>query len=613
MKRILFFLALCALIIALYQRPDFPQRRLEGQTAANIPNAGENKPETSAKAYQTQATESQAGEAQTAHTKAADPEAAQAPLAEGTQTLSLANPQAEQAKAQEPGLAEKAEPEQAPGLQADANSANAQASTAMPQASAENPQTDPQAAPTSPKDSLSASRESDAQASPQASAQAQASKHPEKSANPQVAESPAAQGNENDDGTSSGTVQKGATLGQLLDEGSGGSIAHFLSAARKVFALKSLREGQPYLLVCDPATGSLKRFEYEIDSQRKLIVEETGPKEARAWIEAIVYDTRLSKAEGKISDNLFQAVADIGENAQLALKLAELFASEINFIRDLQPGDSFSVLLEKRSRDGQEKGYGRVLAARFVNRGKAYEAFLYRGPDGHLAHYNRKGENLRKTLLQAPLAFTRLSSRFSMNRRHPILGESRPHLGVDYAAPKGTPVKAVGDGLISRRGWAGGYGNQVVIQHNAGLESLYGHLAGFARGISQGSRVRQGQVIGYVGSTGLSSGPHLDFRLRQSGRFVNPQKAINPRSAPIAKASMADFERKARQALDWLESRRGLEDYDATAYLPEPQKISLEPEPEKKRKAERRRSSAKARERLNSKASENQEQAEERS
>lgn len=609
MKRILFFLALCALIIALYQHSDFPQRLLESQTAANIPNAGENKPEASAKAYQTQATESQAGEAQTARAKAADPEAAQAPLAEGTQTLSLANPQAEQANAQEPSLAEKAEPEQAPGLQADDNSANAQASAVMPQASAEKSQTDPQAAPTSPKDSVSASRESDAEAS----AQAQASEGPEESANPQVAENPAAQGNENDDGTSSGTVEKGETLGQLLDEGSGGSIAHFLGAARKVFALKSLREGQPYLLVCDPATGSLKRFEYEIDSQRKLIVEETGPKEARGRIEAIVYDTRLSRAEGKISDNLFQAVADIGESAQLALKLAELFASEINFIRDLQPGDSFSVLLEKRSRDGQEKGYGRVLAARFVNRGKAYEAFLYRGPDGHLAHYNRKGENLRKTLLQAPLAFTRLSSRFSMNRRHPILGESRPHLGVDYAAPKGTPVKAVGDGLISRRGWAGGYGNQVVIQHNAGLESLYGHLAGFARGISQGSRVRQGQVIGYVGSTGLSSGPHLDFRLRQGGRFVNPQKAINPRSAPIAKASMADFERKARQALDWLEGRRGLEDYDATAYLPEPQKISLEPEPEKKRKAERRRSSAKARERLNRKASENQEQAEERS
>lgn len=279
--------------------------------------------------------------------------------------------------------------------------------------------------------------------------------------------------------------------------------------------------------------------------------------------------TLLDTAEGVIGDNLFQAVADIGESPQLALRLAEMFGSEINFIRDLQEGDSFAVLLEKRYRDGEYKGYGRVLAARFTNKGKTYEAFLFRDGRNRPQHYNSKGENLHKTLLQAPLAFTRLTSRFTHSRRHPILGTRRPHLGVDYAAPTGTPVKAVGEGTVIRRGWAGGYGNQIIIRHTAGLESMYAHLSGYARGLKQGQRVRQGQVIGFVGSTGLSTGPHLDFRLRQNGKFINPVKAVNPRGKPVSSRSMRDFARTVALERDYLDGRRPLGDYTVDSIVPE--------------------------------------------
>ena len=335
-----------------------------------------------------------------------------------------------------------------------------------------------------------------------------------------------------------GTVEKGDTVSKII-EGNTSSGSHpYVSAARQVFSMRAFRTGQPYTIVVDPASGQLKRFEYEIDASRRLVVE--GAEEPVARVEPIEYVTTLAQVEATIDDNLFQAVADIGESPQLALTLGSLFGSEINFIRDLQPGDSFKVLVEKRYRDGKNRPQ----------------------------HYNAKGENLRKTLLQAPLAFTRVTSRFSHNRKHPILGYSRPHLGVDYGAPTGTPVKAVGDGVVTRRSWAGGYGNQVIIKHSAGLESMYSHLSGYARGLRNGQRVRQGQVIGFVGSTGLSSGPHLDFRLRQNGKFVNPAKAINPRGESVRKASMDRFRKTVEKERALLLGQTSLLEYDVDSIVP---------------------------------------------
>lgn len=271
--------------------------------------------------------------------------------------------------------------------------------------------------------------------------------------------------------------------------------------------------------------------------------------------------------------NLFQAVADAGESPQMALQLAELFGAEINFIRDLQEGDAFSVLVEKRYREGEYKGYGRILAAHFTNKGKTFEAYLFRDGNNKAQYYNRKGENLRKTLLQAPLAFTRLTSRFTMRRKHPILGYTRPHMGVDYGAPTGHPGQSRGRRGGDQAGLERWLRQQVIVKHVAGLESMYSHLSGYARGLRQGQKVRQGQVIGFVGSTGLATGPHLDFRLRQNGSFINPTKAINPRGAPISKKRMAAFEKVMAQELAYLKGQKPLAEYTVDSVVPE--KFSL--------------------------------------
>ncbi len=389
-----------------------------------------------------------------------------------------------------------------------------------------------------------------------------------------------------------GTVEKGDTVIKMLAGADSQATQEYINAARRVFSMRAFRDGQPYVVVTDAATGKVKRFEYEIDSRRRLVVE--GMEQPVARVEAIEYTTLLSTVNAVIDDNLFQAVADAGERPQLALRLAELFGSEINFIRDLQEGDSFVVLVEKRYREGEYKGYGRILAAHFTNKGKTFEAYLFREGKKSANYYNNKGENIRKSLLQAPLAFTRVTSRFTKNRLHPILGYTRPHEGVDYAAPTGTPVKAVGEGVVTQRGWSGGYGNQVIVRHGGGLESLYAHLSGYARGLKTGQKVRQGEVIGFVGMTGLATGPHLDFRLRQGGKFINPAKAINPRGEPVSKAAMPAFEKVMAQELALLKGEGGAAEYTVDSIVPdvmEQPQLEKTDEPEKKtekRKKKRR-------------------------
>ena len=385
-----------------------------------------------------------------------------------------------------------------------------------------------------------------------------------------------------------GTVEKGDTVIKMLAGADSQAAQEYINAAKRVFSMRAFRDGQPYVVVTDTVTGKVKRFEYEIDSRRRLVVE--GIEQPVARVEAIEYTTLLSTVNAVIDDNLFQAVADAGERPQLALRLAELFGSEINFIRDLQEGDSFSVLVEKRYRDGEYKGYGRILAAHFTNKGKTFEAYLFREGSRSASYYNSKGENVRKSLLQAPLAFTRVTSRFTKNRLHPILGYTRPHEGVDYAAPTGTPVKAVGEGVVTQRGWSGGYGNQVIVRHGGGLESLYAHLSGYARGLKTGQKVRQGEVIGFVGMTGLATGPHLDFRLRQSGKFINPAKAINPRGEPVSKGAMAAFEKVMAQELALLKGEQSAAEYTVDSIVPDQME---QPQPEKaaepEKKAEKRK------------------------
>jgi len=363
-----------------------------------------------------------------------------------------------------------------------------------------------------------------------------------------------------EDGTKeliSGTVAQGDTAAKLL----GSSVQNIVQASRKYYSLTNIRSGQPYIVVRDRETKALERFEYEIDAHRKLVVEMSGDV-FTSRVDPIAYDIRLALLQGTVESSLFQSVAAMGESPALAVVVADVFRWDVDFIRDVQDGDSFSILVEKRCRDGQFKTYGRVLGATFTNKGQLFEAFLFRGVSGNASHYSAKGESLRKVLLKAPLAFTRVTSGYSMGRKHPIFHDVRPHEGVDYAAPIGTPIKAVGDGVVSKKSWQGGYGNTVSLRHGAGLESQYGHMSGYARGLAVGARVRQGQVIGFVGMTGWATGPHLDFRLKQHGRFINPTKAVNPREDSIAPGQMKAFEERKTHIRNFVSSATPLYRYN---------------------------------------------------
>lgn len=352
-----------------------------------------------------------------------------------------------------------------------------------------------------------------------------------------------------------GTLRNGEDEDTIFKGADPSSRREFLSAARKYN--RSWLPGHFYSIVCD-GTGCIKRLEYEIDPRKRLVVEGDEPV---ARLENVSYRIALTGVVCIVRDDIFQAVADMGESPRLAAMLAEVFGTEINFLKDVHPGDSFAIAVEKRYQNGNYYGYGRIVAASFTSSGHTFETFLF-PTNGKDAYYNAKGENTHRAFLQAPLAVTRITSRFSMSRKHPILGYSRPHQGVDYAAPTGTPIKAVSDGVVTARGWGGQSGNRVIIAHADGLESLYSHLSGFARGLRNGSQVSQGQVIGFVGMTGLATGPHLDFRLRKNGQFIDPSKVLNPRSAPVGVSDKKKFRDVMAVEKEFLTGHKPLTEYD---------------------------------------------------
>ncbi|MDR3175637.1 MAG: M23 family metallopeptidase [Desulfovibrio sp.] len=342
-----------------------------------------------------------------------------------------------------------------------------------------------------------------------------------------------------------GEIARGDTMGGLLRQWlSPARIQSLLAACTDIYSLGRIRAGQPYLVHLEQ--GDLTRFEYEIDDTQRLVVTREIVGETSRWkasLEKIAYSVTLIKVEGAINSNLFDTMTQLGESPALAMRLADIFAWEINFIRDIQPGDSFRLLVEKRYRDGMFKGYGHIPVAEFINKKVRFEGFLFKDSFGNNAFFNAGGESLRRAFLKSPLAFTRISSRYSHARLHPILNTVRPHLGVDYAAPAGTPVRAVGSGTVTFRGYGQGAGNYITLKHPNGYESMYMHLNGFARGLKQGGRVRQGETIGYVGSTGYSTGPHLDFRLKRNGHFLNPEKVLSPRDESVSAAKLAEFKK----------------------------------------------------------------------
>lgn len=252
-------------------------------------------------------------------------------------------------------------------------------------------------------------------------------------------------------------------------------------------------------------------------------------------------DIHISYSEGIIDSSLFLAGQKAGLSESQIMELANIFGWDIDFILDIREGDKFNLIYEELHLDGDKYKNGRILAANFTNRGKKFSAVLYEEENGDTNYYSPEGESMRKAFIRTPVDFARISSHFNLRRKHPILHKIRAHKGTDYAASYGTPIKATGDGKIINARNKGGYGRTVIIQHGNKISTLYAHLSKYARGIKEGRRVKQGQIIGYIGSSGLASGPHLHYEFRVNGVHKNPLKVKLPDAAPIPKAQLARF------------------------------------------------------------------------
>jgi len=251
-------------------------------------------------------------------------------------------------------------------------------------------------------------------------------------------------------------------------------------------------------------------------------------------------DTVRTVVRGTIRGSLWNSMIDLGETPALIVNFAEILSYEVDFLTEVMEGDSFELLVDRCLVGSEFYKDGRVYAVHFKGQAGNYYGFFYQGPSGRWDYYNGKGQSLRKTVLRSPLQFAKVTSYFG-KRFHPILRTWRQHTGIDYGAPTGTPVSAIADGRIVMARRNGGYGNFVQIQHSGGLVSCYGHLSRYGAGTRAGRSVRQGQTVGYVGMTGLATGPHLHFEVRQGGKPVNPLKVIPPRAEPVAKQNMPEF------------------------------------------------------------------------
>lgn len=353
-------------------------------------------------------------------------------------------------------------------------------------------------------------------------------------------------------------VSTGDTLARILTSRGhdAATVSRLVAAAPSHNALSSIRAGKTIEITTD-GDGVLHEISYAQDPLRTLSIRRNEAGEfAGEVIEKQAFSiTRY--AEGVIDDSLFASGKRAGVSDGVILKMADVFGYDIDFALEVRSGDTFRVLYEEVLVDGQKIRDGNVLSAEFVNQGKTYQAVHYRGADGRSSYYTPDGMALRKAFLRSPVDFARISSRFNPNRRHPILHTIRAHRGVDYAAPRGTPVRATANGRVESAGNKGGYGKTIVLQHANRYSTLYAHLDRIAANVRNGARVTQGQIIGYIGSTGLSSGPHLHYEFRVGGMHVDPLKAKPAPAEPIAAADRQAFLAEAGKLLAMMDNLGG--------------------------------------------------------
>ncbi len=320
-------------------------------------------------------------------------------------------------------------------------------------------------------------------------------------------------------------------------------VGGLIAAWRSLPELQKLRPGEILELIFARDSQRLEKVRYQNMQGQVLATTRTGQGWTTSrYAKPVVVTSAL--ARGTIKDSLYQSAVDEDIDFELAWALVDIFAWDIDFFVDLRAGDHYAFLYDQHFRDGKLVGNGRVVAAHFHNGSTQHRAYYYQAPGKRADYYDDQGNSLRKVFLKSPLRYARISSGFSKRRLHPILKIYRPHPGIDYAAPTGTPVVAVGDGRVISRRWKNGYGRFIAIRHNSRYITSYGHLYRYASKIKVGSNVKQGQVIGYVGASGLASGPHLDFRMKKDGRFVNPLKNRLPAARPVPPNYLSDFKKR---------------------------------------------------------------------
>jgi murein DD-endopeptidase MepM/ murein hydrolase activator NlpD len=319
----------------------------------------------------------------------------------------------------------------------------------------------------------------------------------------------------------------------------GREAARLVADVKPAYDLARIRSGQTMTLFFE--NGRLRNLVYPVDRDHFLEAARASTGGFRGRIAAVPYDVRREIVRIRITSSLYEATLASGEMMELFEPLSRMFEYDVDFNRDIQPGDLLSAVLEKKYLDGKLAAYGDILAAELLNNGKSVRVVRYPAPDGGMGYFHPDGRSTRRMFLRCPLPFVRVTSRFGM-RSHPLLGYSQQHNGTDFGAPFGTPVRATASGVVTARGRDNGRGNHVAIRHANGFASQYFHLQSFAAGLRAGQRVEQGQVIGTVGSTGFSTGPHLHYGLTQNGRFLNPLRLQSPSVAPLPREKLAEFQ-----------------------------------------------------------------------
>jgi len=321
----------------------------------------------------------------------------------------------------------------------------------------------------------------------------------------------------------------------------GTEAANIFDASHEVYDLVSVRAGNDFRFFFDKVDGELGRIEYDIDKDTFLLILRGDLGQFTASVKAIRYEVEEVITSGVITSSLFETAQEQGLSANVILNFAHILSWDIDFASSVQAGDSFAVVYEKRWRDGKPAKPGKILAVRFTNNGNISYAFRYTNPNGVSDYYSEGGRELRRQFLKSPLDYSRITSGFSYSRFHPILQTFSAHQAIDYAAATGTPVSVTGNGTVTYAGWNGGYGRYIKVRNGGGYSTVYAHLSVIAKGTYVGARVRQNDVIGFVGSTGLSTGPHLHYEMHFNGIKINPLSVDLPPGEVMKGEYLEDF------------------------------------------------------------------------